>query len=267
MCELLGMSSNRPATVDFSLMRFAEHGGLSGPHRDGWGISYYEGRDVRLIKEAHAAADSEWVRFVADHELRSQLVISHIRKATQGARTYANAQPFVRELGGRMHVFVHNGFLSKAFEAPEPKTQRFFPVGETDSEDAFCTLLNRLTTVWTTPYKVPAIDARLAVISEFSREMRSLGVANFLYSDGDTLFAHGDRRKHPETGKIAAPGLVHLERHCTADQLAFVTKGLTVDGGDQTISLIASVPLTDEHWRPLARGELLAIQNGNIVQQ
>ena len=26
MCELFGMSSNRPATVKFSLMRFAEHG-------------------------------------------------------------------------------------------------------------------------------------------------------------------------------------------------------------------------------------------------
>jgi glutamine amidotransferase len=59
MCELLGMSSNRQATVNLSLMKLAEHGGFSGPHRDGWGVAYYEGLDVRLIKEAEAAADSE----------------------------------------------------------------------------------------------------------------------------------------------------------------------------------------------------------------
>jgi hypothetical protein len=43
MCELLGMSSNRQATVNLSLMKLAEHGGFSGPHRDGWGVAYYEG--------------------------------------------------------------------------------------------------------------------------------------------------------------------------------------------------------------------------------
>ncbi|NMG16878.1 Glutamine amidotransferase [Aromatoleum bremense] len=69
MCELLGMSSCRPATVSLSLMRLAEHGGFSGPHRDGWGIGYYEDGDVRLIKEAEAAADSAWVRFLESHEV------------------------------------------------------------------------------------------------------------------------------------------------------------------------------------------------------
>ena len=42
MCELLALSSNQPATVSFSLMQFAAHGGFSGPHKDGWGIGYYQ---------------------------------------------------------------------------------------------------------------------------------------------------------------------------------------------------------------------------------
>ncbi len=63
MCELLGMSSNLPATLSLSLMKLAEHGALSGPHKDGWGVGYYEGGDVRLIKGTEAAADSEWIRF------------------------------------------------------------------------------------------------------------------------------------------------------------------------------------------------------------
>lgn len=103
------MSSNRQATVNLSLMKLAEHGGFSGPHRDGWGVAYYEGLDVRLIKEAEAAADSEWVHFIGDHDLRSHIVIAHVRRATMGERAYRNSQPFVRELAGHMHLFAHNG--------------------------------------------------------------------------------------------------------------------------------------------------------------
>jgi predicted glutamine amidotransferase len=79
MCELFGMSGKWPATVNFSLMKFAEHGGHTGPHQDGWGIGYYAGRDVRLIKEAEAAADSEWVRFMMDHAIKTPLAIAHVR--------------------------------------------------------------------------------------------------------------------------------------------------------------------------------------------
>ncbi|MEX2479313.1 MAG: class II glutamine amidotransferase [Gammaproteobacteria bacterium] len=64
MCELLGLSSNLPATVNFSLTVFAEHGGHTDNHTDGWGIAYYEGKDARLLKEPEAAADSTWIRFL-----------------------------------------------------------------------------------------------------------------------------------------------------------------------------------------------------------
>jgi len=90
MCELLGLSSDVPATVNLSLMRLAEHGGHSGPHRDGWGVAYYEGPDLRLIKDAAAAADSDWVRFVREHDLRSPIVVAHVRRATMGERSYRN---------------------------------------------------------------------------------------------------------------------------------------------------------------------------------
>ena len=41
MCELFGMSTRRPSTVTLSLEEFSRHGGLSGPHKDGWGIALY----------------------------------------------------------------------------------------------------------------------------------------------------------------------------------------------------------------------------------
>jgi predicted glutamine amidotransferase len=46
MCELLGLSSNAPATVNVSLPKLAEHGRASGTYNDGWGVGYYEGACV-----------------------------------------------------------------------------------------------------------------------------------------------------------------------------------------------------------------------------
>ena len=111
MCELFGLSSSMPTTVSFSLEEFARHGGQTGPHRDGWGIAYYEDFDARLIREVESASGSEWIRFIRSHRLKSHIVVSHIRKATQGDRSLKNTQPFSRELGGRVHLFAHNGDL------------------------------------------------------------------------------------------------------------------------------------------------------------
>jgi glutamine amidotransferase len=179
MCELLGMSSNRQATVNLSLMKLAEHGGFSGPHRDGWGVAYYEGLDVRLIKEAEAAADSEWVRFIRDHDLRSHIVIAHVHRATMGERAYRNTQPFVRELAGHMDLFAHNGWLPGIFDSAAFRSKRFCPIGERDSEMAFCVLLDRMTELWDRPGEIPLLDARLSVVSSFAASLRCLGRRTF----------------------------------------------------------------------------------------
>ena len=74
-------------------------------------------------------------------------MMSHIRRASQGALTHANTQPFARELDGRMHTFAHNGDLRGLAGLVGAGPQRFNPVGETNSELAFCILLERMTTL------------------------------------------------------------------------------------------------------------------------
>ena len=76
MCELFAMSARHPATVNLSLEEFSRHGGLSGPHKDGWGIGWYDQSDIRLIKEIHPAASSACVRFLQTNPFSSSLVIS-----------------------------------------------------------------------------------------------------------------------------------------------------------------------------------------------
>jgi len=42
MCELLGMSANVPTDICFSFTGLVQRGGGTGPHKDGWGITFYE---------------------------------------------------------------------------------------------------------------------------------------------------------------------------------------------------------------------------------
>jgi predicted glutamine amidotransferase len=267
MCELFCMSTRRPTTVRFSLEAFSRRGGLDGPHKDGWGIAYYDDddADVHLMKEAHPASGSACVRFVQEHPFESRLVVSHIRRATQGGVSSANCQPFVRELGGRMHVFAHNGNLDADRLPAALPYDTFAPVGTTDSERAFCALLSRLRALEKPGARAPW-QQRLAVFSDFAADARALGPANLIYADGEWVFAHADRRTQKD-GTIAPPGLHVLQRHCASDSPGIETEGLTLRAsGEQHVVLVASVPLTNEPgWRPLPAGSIVAARAGEIV--
>lgn len=263
MCELFSLSSWLPTRATFSLERFAQRGGAGGPI-DGWGMVFHDGRDVRLYKEPEPAADSAWLQLIQHRQLASRLVLSHIRRATRGPISLANTQPFARELGGRMHVFAHNGRLD-GIEHRDVAPRRFDPVGDTDSELAFCVLLAHLTPLWSGG-RVPSLEERQAVVARFCSGIRALGPANLLYTDGEVLFAHGHRRIQQD-GTIAPPGLWHLARECSIDADALAQAGIVLDAGSQPqrIVLFASVPLTNEPWRPLDEGEVLVVRDGQVL--
>ena len=265
MCELLALSSSHPEHLTFSLHTLAARGGQGTSTRDGWGVAFYQDVDVALFREPFAAGDSELVRFLESHGPSTQLAISHIRHATRGAITLANTQPFARELGGRMHVFAHNGNLPGIDESALLTAGPYRPVGQTDSELAFCALLARLHSLWTgvTP---PSLDARASLLTAFAADLRPLGPANFLYADGDVLFAHGSRRIQGATGRIAPPGLWLLQRHCRpGDAAPDCSGGVVIGAGERSVVLIASVPLSDDAWRPLSEGELVVVRDGEVI--
>jgi glutamine amidotransferase len=263
------MSSRFPATVRVSLEEFSRHGGLAGPHKDGWGVAYYVDGDVRLIKEAEPASDSACVRFLQDHPFSSTLVLSHIRKATQGRNALRNCQPFGRELGGAMHVFAHNGDLDRGRLHEHVRTGCHRPVGESDSEYAFCGLLERLRALWLGATGLPRLEDRFRIVSAFAQELRAMGPANFLYADGDALFAHGHKRTNGGEG-IRPPGLHVMCRCFRATSETPLAAGISIESAaaEEQVVLLASVPLTrDPAWRPLGEGEMLAVRHGAIVER
>jgi glutamine amidotransferase len=266
MCELFAMCSRLPADVTISLEELASHGGRTGPNRDGWGVAYYDEGDVRLMKGAGPASESACVRFIEERHA-STLVVAHIRKATQGSVKLANSQPLAREFGGRMHVFAHNGDVPGVFEDSRFQLDRFYPIGDTDSEYAFCALLARLTPVWA-GHNVPATEERIRVVTDFACELQELGAANFVYSDAKALFVHSHRRRWPPDDHLRPPGLHVLQRSCrrvAPPVLAYPGVRVESAHAGQAVTLVASVPLSDEPWVPLAEGEVHVFEAGATV--
>jgi glutamine amidotransferase len=205
MCELFALSASAPVDIKLSLGELARHGGETGIHAHGWGVAFLDGRDVRLVRDPSAAAFSPWVQCLQAHPIRSDSVLAHIRHATQGPVTLSNTQPFVRELWGRVHVLVHNGHLGEGIVSETMNGHRFMPIGETDSEVAFCILMERLAAGDASP------DHLFATFSAFAHEMRDHGPANIIYASEGRLLVHADRRTQ-RPGVIEPPGLWLLQR-------------------------------------------------------
>jgi predicted glutamine amidotransferase len=147
MCQLLGMNCNTPTDITFSFTGFAQRGGKTDHHADGWGVAFFEGdglsggKGLRHFVDHASAATSPVAELISRYPIKSQNVIAHIRKATQGVVALENCHPFVRELWGRYWVFAHNGDL-KDFT---PRLHGSFkPVGSTDSERAFAYIMQEL---------------------------------------------------------------------------------------------------------------------------
>ncbi|MCV5838828.1 class II glutamine amidotransferase, partial [Escherichia coli] len=79
--------------------------------------------------------ESQIAELVQNYPIKSRAVVSHIRQANRGGVNLENTQPFTRELWGKYWTFAHNGQLS---DYQDLYTGRHRPVGQTDSELAFC---------------------------------------------------------------------------------------------------------------------------------
>ena len=254
MCELLGMSANVPTDVVFSFTGLMQRGGHTGPHRDGWGIGFYEGRGLRLFQDPLASADSEIARLVQRYPIKSETVIGHIRQANVGAVSLANTHPFMREMWGRNWCFAHNGQLADF----APQLGMYQPVGDTDSEAAFCDMLNRLRAACSSEC---GIEQLLPVIIAACNEYRSKGVFNCLLSNGDWLFSYC-------TTKLA-----HITRRAPFGPATLKDADMSVDFQSETtpndvVTVLATEPLTDnELWTLYAPDEWRLWRNGETIAQ
>ncbi len=253
MCELLGMECNVPTDIVFSFSGLALRGGRKGPHADGWGLALYEGLRARAFLEPAAAADSALAKYVRENPMKTLLAVAHVRKRTRGRISLANTHPFVRELWGRHFVFAHNGTTRGGRTHP---LGRFRPIGDTDSEYAFCALLHRLDRTF------PAYPKKRSelwdAVAEHGERIGRDGTFNFLLGDGTHLFAR------------CATKLCFLVRKAPFREATLADDDVRIDFADVTtpkdrVAVIATTPLTrDEEWTHGEPGRLWVFRGGAL---
>ena len=254
MCQLLGMNCNTPTDIMFSFEGFRRRGGITDHHADGFGIGFFEGKGVRLFHDDKPSANSPVADLVRAYQIKSENVIAHIRKASQGQTSLANTHPFMREMWGEYWLFAHNGHLIDFYSE---QGEYYHAVGTTDSERAFCYILNRLRSRFA---EKPDSDTLFDAVAALTHEIRRFGLFNFVMSNGDCLFAHASTLLHYIVRKAPFGKARLLDDDVMIDFSAVTTP-------NDKVSVIATLPLTrDETWSQLAVDELVMFRDGDIVR-
>ncbi|NMM07576.1 class II glutamine amidotransferase [Polaromonas sp.] len=263
MCQLLGMNCNAPTDVTFSFRGFAQRGGRTDDHADGWGIAFFEGdgspgsagcdKGLRHFVDHLPASASPVAELIGRYPIKSRNVIAHIRKATQGRVALENCHPFVRELWGRYWVFAHNGDL----QGFTPRLHGSFrPVGNTDSERAFCWIMQELVK---SHAGVPSVAELSITLRELAAQIARHGTFNFMLSNGQALWAHASTR------------LVYVERRHPFAHARLSDEDLSVNFAEHAsptdrVTVVVTAPLTtNENWIAFAPGELKVFEDGALA--
>jgi glutamine amidotransferase len=163
----------------------------------------------------------------------------------------------MREMWGRYWTMAHNGTLRGFAPRFNGRYRRYHPVGRTDSELAFCYLLETLRRLF--PAGQPKLSELFRALSEVTVELSTFGEFNYLISNGEVLFAHCAKR------------LAYLVRRAPFTTAHLVDEDYSVDFSRLTtpadrVAVIATVPLTDnEVWTTMKPGELLLFHEGEPV--
>lgn len=256
MCELLALNANTPTDLAFSFRGLSRRGGASGEHADGWGLASFtpDGSGLNLIREDAPAAFSRLADQLAERSPRALASIAHIRKATQGQVALENCHPFVRSWQGQTWVFAHNGNLAGVI----PHGDHYRPFGETDSEAAFCWILDQLDRSGVDPADGVGLFEQL---HRCAASLAQRGTFNALLSNGQWLFATATSRLHWLTRRapfrcatlVDPPLQVDFSAHTTASDV---------------VTILSTEPLTiDERWECFLPGESRLFHNGEVWQR
>lgn len=250
MCQLLGMNSNKPASLHFSLAGFFRRGGETDEHADGWGVAFHEDDCCSLWIDDQPAAYSPVAQRVREEAIRSRNAIAHIRKATRGRVAQVNCHPFRRVLWDKEWSFAHNGTVDLA-GLPAPRN--FVPVGQTDSEHAFCLILDALVEQFGAAE--PDMQGLVACVEAVANVIAKHGTFNFMLSNGEVLLARRATELH------------YVQRSYPFGRARLLDSPLEIDFSrhnhlDDRMVIIATRPLTDEPWMPIPVGEVVAFVSG-----
>jgi glutamine amidotransferase len=222
---VFGCVAAEPASIRHELIE-AENPLIrqSEDHDSGWGMAVYEranGLDPRLVRFPEAAFADDG--FAEATELKGRIFNVHVRRATMGGLAPENTHPFC--LGS--YSLGHNGTILRYPRLLEHPSVRA-PRGDTDSEAFF----NFLMTIYDAGDPIGSLRQAIRTTVERS----PFSGLNFLFSDGDRLFAY-------------RLGLFELHWLHRPGQL-----------------LVSSERITDEQWHTVQQDVLLVLDPDDLHQ-
>jgi transglutaminase-like putative cysteine protease/predicted glutamine amidotransferase len=257
MPNLLAMSFEGELAPSFDLRCLSQ--GEIPP--DGWGIGYYPGGEpaASVLKEPAPPSGSIRSELVKAWEhLESSIFLLHVRRATWGAISDANTQPFLRAWGRRDWLFGHAGSLLHRLQL-RPGAP-FEPVGATDTELIFCELMNRFAEKgWKS-----IGDADPRTLLEWLGSVNDHGNLTCVLTDGHDVAVYADRE---------SAGIWLWEVLPPYDRLTLGDGELVVDLGKRGVKsrkgvVASSHPLQvngeDQEWRAVPPGQLVILRQGAI---
>jgi predicted glutamine amidotransferase len=225
MCRVFGCVAAEPASIRHELVE-ADNPLIcqSEEHDSGWGMAVYEradGMDPKVVRFPNAAySDGE---FLDTTSRRGRIFNVHVRRATMGGLAPENTHPFC--LGS--YSLGHNGTILRYPRLlDEPGVAA--PKGQTDSEVFFNYLMA------TYDAGQPIESLRRCV--RHTVELSPFSGINFLFSDGDRLYAY-------------RLGLFELHWLHRPGQL-----------------LVASEKLTGERWHTVQQDVLLVLDPDDLEE-
>jgi len=188
MCELLGVSTNKPVAQTDILKNFFAWG---EENPDGFGLGFYRhGRAVirKQAKPAHEAPLAK--KLLRSTGIVSDIFISHLRLASLAFDVcYTNTHPFKRMLNSRPWVFAHNGSMN-TMSWKFPNTV-FQPQGTTDSENIFCYILSEIQ-----QQMMSWNNETFSWLHSVFVDVNAKASLNLMMSDGEFLFCYCDCHDH-----------------------------------------------------------------------
>jgi len=240
MCQLLGISSNKPVDISFSLREFQSR---SCVNYHGFGFSFYQegNREPCIIKKP----DPLYKENINQNKFKfkSKVIIGHVRRASCGDKVHENTHPF----GQDRWSFAHNGTVTKI---KNWKLNNFQPKGKTDSEYAFCYLLDKI-------YDLNDLEKISLVLESEACKISLLGKFNFLLTDGEILFAFGDDELYFTERKSPF-------QFVTLKDTEYSLHLADIKAPDEVAIIVATEPLTkEEKWNKI--NGLKIFKDGEVV--
>lgn|GEM_PF-1655256 len=232
---------------------------FTGAQNSAWGVAIHHGADaqhIRSVEAEHSAAAADFVRQPIH---AASVMLAMLGQDTAGPM--AEIQPFLRDAVGRRHSFFHQGELQGIYDEQRFVADNLWPLGFSDSEQAFSVLLQRLRRLWLDAQA--SDEVLLAVVADFANRVKSLGPAAFVYSDGQNLLLHGDDQ--PESISFRVREFSSLTNALPIlEQL-----GITVNAAetDSPVAIVVSECDLTADWEAVSAGEVILITEGRIVDR